>query len=98
MILEDGSIIWLKGNSSLTYPEHFVNATREVSLIGEALFEVAKDASHPFVVHSNGMNTKVLGTSFNIRPIGNHVEVVVFTGKVAVSLANSSKRILVLPS
>ncbi|MDI9863414.1 FecR family protein [Flectobacillus sp. DC10W] len=98
VILEDGSIIWLKGNSLLTYPEHFVNATREVNLIGEALFEVAKDASHPFIVHSNGMNTKVLGTSFNIRPIGNHVEVVVFTGKVAVSLANGSKHILVLPS
>jgi ferric-dicitrate binding protein FerR (iron transport regulator) len=61
VILEDGTIIWLKGNSSLTYPEHFVSATREVNLIGEALFEVAKDASHPFIVHSNGMNTRFWG-------------------------------------
>jgi ferric-dicitrate binding protein FerR (iron transport regulator) len=43
VILEDGSIIWLKGNSSLTYPEHFVNATREVNLIGEALFEYSRN-------------------------------------------------------
>lgn len=98
VMLPDGSIIWLKGKSTLTYPEHFDQATREVSLSGEALFEVAKDAKHPFIVHSGNMDTRVLGTSFNIRPIGKHIEVVVFTGKVTVSLANTNKQLLILPS
>ncbi len=98
IILSDGSIIWLKGNSTLTYPEHFVNQNREVSLKGEALFEVAKDSQHPFIVHSGGMDTRVVGTSFNIRPLGQHIEVVVFTGKVTVSLANSNQQLLIRPS
>lgn len=98
IILADGSIIWLKGKSSLTYPEHFNQATREVSLQGEALFEVAKDARHPFIVHSGAIETRVLGTSFNIRPLGQHIEVVVFTGKVSVSLPSSHQQRLLVAS
>ncbi|MDR6562339.1 MULTISPECIES: FecR family protein [unclassified Arcicella] len=97
LMLSDGSIIWLKGKSTLTYPEHFDKQNREVSLNGEALFEVAKDANHPFIVHSGQMDTRVLGTSFNIRHIGGHIEVVVFTGKVTVSLPNTNKQMLILP-
>ncbi|MFC0184478.1 ferric-dicitrate binding protein FerR, regulates iron transport through sigma-19 [Pseudarcicella hirudinis] len=97
VILSDGSIIWLKGKSTLSYPEEFLDKNREVSLNGEALFEVAKDPSHPFIIHSGGFVTRVLGTSFNIRKIGKKMEVVVFTGKVTVSGLNSPHPLVLLP-
>lgn len=85
--LVDGTLIWLKPNSTLTYPTVFNGNQREINLKGEALFEVAKDASHPFIIHSNNIDVKVLGTSFNIRDnMGKDtVEVAVLTGKVWVS-------------
>jgi transmembrane sensor len=73
LILPDGTHVWLNNASSLRYPVWFVGATREVELTGEAYFEVAKDAAHPFKVHiqnnlagTDGGTIDVLGTSFNI--------------------------------
>jgi transmembrane sensor len=87
VMLADGSIVWLKDNSALTYPATFEGATRNVILQGEALFEVAKDAKHPFIIQCGDLTTTVLGTSFNIRSRGNDVEVVVLTGKVSLTSA-----------
>lgn len=71
--LPDGTKVWLNNASSLRYPVWFTGATREVDLTGEAYFEVAKDAAHPFRVHihnsvtgADGGIIDVLGTSFNI--------------------------------
>jgi ferric-dicitrate binding protein FerR (iron transport regulator) len=73
LILPDGSHVWLNNASSLRYPVWFTGNTREVELTGEAYFEVAKDAAHPFRVHihnslagADGGTIEVLGTSFNI--------------------------------
>jgi ferric-dicitrate binding protein FerR (iron transport regulator) len=70
LTLPDGSKVWLNNASSLRYPVSFAGASREVELTGEAYFEIAKDASHPFKVavhRSNRTSTiEVLGTSFNI--------------------------------
>lgn len=84
--LEDGTQIWLSPSSTLEYPENFRNDLREVSLSGEAFFEVARDEDHPFVIHSGEIETKVLGTSFNIQAYNNQEEiaVTVVTGKVKV--------------
>jgi hypothetical protein len=62
------------------------NAVREVFLSGEAFFTVTKDRKHPFVVYSNELVTKVLGTSFLVKAFKNakQVEVCVKTGKVSV--------------
>ena len=89
-ILSDGSIVWLKGNSKLTYPLKFKGNLRNVDLEGEALFEVAKDAAHPFIIHCGGLTTRVLGTSFNIKHTNNKIEVNVLTGRVFLSSVNAA--------
>ncbi len=66
LVLPDNSKVWLNSNSSLTYAAAFTGATREVELKGEAYFEIAKDASHPFMVKSGRSMVQVLGTHFNI--------------------------------
>lgn len=64
--LEDGTVVWLNAQSRLTYPTAFVGSERRVSVEGEAYFEVAKNAEKPFIVTSQGIEMKVLGTSFNV--------------------------------
>lgn len=93
-ILSDGSIVWLKGKSTLNYPLKFKGNLRKVNLEGEALFEIAKDPAHPFVIHCAGLNTRVLGTSFNIKHRSRKIEVNVLTGRVFLSSANSAAIIL----
>ena len=83
-ILSDGTIVWLKGNSRLAFPAKFGNGKREVTLEGEALFEVAKDEKHPFRIYCGTLTTTVLGTSFNICDTGEEIAVSVLTGKVSV--------------
>lgn len=84
-ILPDGSIIWLKPGAALEYPVPF-GTTRRISLQGEALFEVAKDPEHPFVVSVGDYTATVLGTSFYIRQSDNRrdMELAVLTGKVKI--------------
>ena len=66
--LSDGTRIVLGANSRLTYPRSFaLDAPREVRLSGEARFEVAHDANHPFWVISGEMRTEVLGTVFDVN-------------------------------
>jgi transmembrane sensor len=98
VLLEDGSLVWLKNNSSLTYPDRFTGKDRRVELRGEALFEVAKDASHPFIIQCGELTTTVLGTSFNIKSSEKDIEVVVLTGKVSLTAQHDTQGIVVLPS
>ncbi|AMP97521.1 hypothetical protein AY601_0568 [Pedobacter cryoconitis] len=87
VMLPDGTQIWLNSCSSISYPENLRHADlRTVKLKGEAFFKVKRDVKHPFIVHSLNIQTRVLGTSFNIRAWqGQQTEVTVLTGKVAVS-------------
>jgi transmembrane sensor len=90
--LSDGSVVWLKEGSRLEYPKSFTGATREVTLIGEAFFDVAKVREKPFIIHSTHFTTRVLGTSFNIKAYESDEsqEVAVVTGKVIVSVKKST--------
>ena len=90
--LSDGSLITLQPQSSLSYPEAFADDRREVYLVGEARFEVAKDARRPFLVHAEELVTKVLGTAFSIRAFekDRDITVKVYEGKVSV-LAGKEK-------
>ncbi len=65
--LVDGTKVWINSESQLKYPVNFTKDTREVYISGEAYFQVKKDASKPFIVHTSKGKVKVLGTSFNVR-------------------------------
>lgn len=67
LVLEDGTKVWLNSESSLRYPVTFKGKERRVFLKGEAYFEVAHNERMPFIVESGATETRVLGTSFNIR-------------------------------
>lgn len=67
IVLPDGTRVWLNAGSNLSYADFNSAATREVTLTGEAFFEVVHDAAHPFVVHTNDMDIRDIGTSFEIK-------------------------------
>jgi len=63
--LPDGSTVWLRQGSTISYDKDFVQ--RDVVLTGEAFFDVAKDPDHPFTVSTTNSQVQVLGTRFNVR-------------------------------
>ena len=87
-ILPDGTKISLNKNSSITYPTIFEGDTREIKLDGEAFFNVHHDVAHPFIIHTQGTDIQVLGTSFNVRAYNAQVQVIVNTGRVRFSKNN----------
>ena len=85
-ILPDGSVVALNSNSKLQFPKKFKNNVREVTITGEAFFDVQPDPEKPFIINAGNAQVKVLGTSFNVNayPENETVEVVVETGTVQV--------------
>ncbi|MBT1708430.1 FecR domain-containing protein [Fulvivirgaceae bacterium PWU5] len=86
--LEDGSTIVLESKSKLKYKKDFLNdSSRQVYMFGKAFFKVTKNPYKPFIVHSNEIVVKVLGTSFRVESPenGENILVSVKTGKVSVS-------------
>ena len=66
--LPDSTLVSMNSNSKLIYPSHFTGKTRNVTLIGEAYFEVTKDAKHSFILSTpDDTKVKVLGTKFNVE-------------------------------
>lgn len=86
-LLPDGTTVWLNAGSKLHYENDFNGATREVRLEGEAFFDVIKQPERPFIVHTSGINIKVLGTAFNVKsyPEDKTVETTLYRGLVEVS-------------
>lgn len=80
--LPDGSKVILNGNSRLAYREDF-KENRELSLEGEAFFDVVKNSAFPFKVRVNNTITEVLGTSFNVNEFQKKITVTLITGKIA---------------
>ncbi|WP_143310927.1 FecR family protein [Chitinophaga vietnamensis] len=85
--LPDGSRVWLNAGSKLTYDKDFGSSSREVSLSGEAFFDVAKNAELPFIIHTAAMDVRVLGTRFNIRsyPGDKNTEAALIQGSIEAS-------------
>ncbi|MFW6370779.1 MAG: FecR family protein [Bacteroidota bacterium] len=86
VILPDGSTVALNSNSRLEYSKKFDEKVREVTVTGEAFFDVAPDPDRPFIINAGDARVKVLGTSFNVNayPAAESVEVIVETGIVQV--------------
>ena len=90
--MKDGSVVYLEPGSRLTYSDGFGDSLRMVALDGEAFFQVAKDSLRPFIVETNEVLTKVLGTSFTVSAFSasSKIMVEVKTGKVSVIARGAS--------
>ncbi|WP_300977714.1 FecR family protein [Flavobacterium sp.] len=87
VVLSDGTKVHLNSGSTLKFPVKFVKGNKRiVYLSGEAFFEVSKDKLHPFIVQSNGIDVRVLGTKFNVTsyPKDNMINAVLVEGSVQV--------------
>lgn len=98
--LPDGTIGWLNSGSSIEYNIPFINNSRNVSLHGEAWFDVAADENHPFEIVAGKSIVKVLGTKFNMKayPEEKYVEVVLEEGKVEFSAGGIVQSIMMKPN
>lgn len=102
-VLADGSKVWLNAASSLRFPDSFMGKSRNVDLVGEAYFEVAKNKEKPFRVyatgqpdsHKEGMLVEVLGTHFNINAYNDEAttRTTLLEGSVKISAAENNQAI-----
>ena len=97
MTLSDGSRVWLNSESELRFPLQFAANQRKVVLMGEAYFEVEKDADRPFIVETKDSRIKVLGTSFNVRSYPDEGRVVTTLVEGGVCFGNADARIALKP-
>ncbi|MDO5977433.1 FecR family protein [Flavivirga spongiicola] len=91
LMLSDGTIVHLNAGTTLKYPVKFLNGKyRKVFLKGEAYFEIAKDAKHPFIVNTNDINVRALGTQFNVSSYTDdqNINTVLVEGSVGVYKSN----------
>jgi ferric-dicitrate binding protein FerR (iron transport regulator) len=90
MTLSDGSHVWLNAGSSVKYPVAFIGTERKVEITGEAYFEVAHDASKPFIVSKGETSVTVLGTHFNVNAYDDEesLKVTLLEGSVRVGIGN----------
>lgn len=93
--LSDGTTIAINCESVLKFPFTFSGPYREIYLEGEAYLTVASDPDHPFVIHTNKADIKVMGTSFGIRTYDGAFKTMVSSGKVEVS--TSKQTLIILP-
>jgi transmembrane sensor len=91
IVFPDGTVVKLNSESSITYPARFAENIREVVLSGEAYFDVARYDNWPFTVLTGEVQTKVLGTAFNISyyPENDYINVALVSGSVQVSDKNN---------
>lgn len=86
--LADGTTILLNSGTKITYPSKFTDSTRVVTLDGEAYFSVISDAAKPFIVKTNNLSVRVLGTKFNISayPTNDRTIATLTSGKIQVDI------------
>ena len=100
--LPDGTLVWLNADSKLSFDLNMKEKDqRLVTLSGEAFFEVAHDKKHPFVVYTDKMSVKVLGTAFNIKayPTEKKAETTLIKGSVELYVnGNTPQKFLLRPS
>lgn len=84
--LSDGTKVQLNSGSRFAFPQTFKGMKREVHLVGEGFFEVSKNEKQPFIVSTQKVDVKVLGTKFNLSAYSsdNICETVLLEGKVEI--------------
>src|SRR5687767_7833005 len=101
IVLPDGSQVWLNAGSNLDYNNSSFNkGLREVSLNGEAYFDVVRNVERPFIIHTKKMDIKVLGTSFNVRSYSDEkfAEAALIKGTIEVTLKDRDQKITLNPN
>ncbi|MGN7821341.1 FecR family protein [Chitinophaga sp. 22536] len=96
LTLPDGSTVVLHRGSRLVVPEHFNGLSREVTLLGEAYFDIRSDSLKPFVINTGQLKTTVLGTAFNISAYPEQAEITVSVTRGKVKVEDGTKVLAVL--
>jgi transmembrane sensor len=95
LVLNDGTKVWLNAASVLQFPVQFGGKERRVTLSGEAYFEVHKNPSSPFIVHTSGQDVQVFGTHFNVKAYGDEaVKTSLLEGRVNILSAGRTSSLL----
>lgn len=96
VILPDGSKVWINNDSKIIYGKSFGKDIRELTLVGEAYFEVVKDRNKPFIVHTKEADIRVLGTKFNVKAYKEDakIETTLLTGAVEVDIKGENTQII----
>ncbi|WP_321280981.1 FecR domain-containing protein [Marinifilum fragile] len=98
LVLSDGTKVHLNSETELKYPVKFSGKERIVELIGEAYFEVVSNPEVPFVVRTNRVDTRVLGTEFNVNAYpAENVDVTLVEGKVELRSKKNINKIVLQP-
>ncbi|MCD8185682.1 MAG: FecR domain-containing protein [Rikenellaceae bacterium] len=99
IVLSDGSRVWLNSDTRLRFPTVFPDQERRVFVEGEAYFEVAQQASRPFIVEMGSHSVTVLGTAFNVNAYWDSptIRTTLFSGSVKVSGARSDVEEVLIP-
>ncbi len=94
LTLPDGTNIRLNSGSTLSYGKNFGDKVREITLSGEAWFEVTRKLSKPLIVHTRTMDVKVMGIRFNIKayPEDHSTEAILLNGSIEATLNNMKGR------
>jgi transmembrane sensor len=101
LLLPDGTKVWLNSESKLEYQSNFNDSIREVTLEGEAFFDVVRDKTRPFIVHTSDIDIRVLGTAFNVKsyPKESSIEATLIHGMIEITNKKepSSPKVILRP-
>jgi transmembrane sensor len=100
--MADSSKIWLNAGTTITYGQDYGLQTRTINLVGEAYFEVARDTLHTFIVNTEGIAVRALGTRFNVKAYREEktISATLEEGKIDIrvlNLADKNQRVLLKP-
>lgn len=93
--LPDGSTVWLNSGTTLRYPQNYNKRNRMAEISGEAYFDITPDRMHPFIVRTNMLDIKVLGTSFNIMayPDQDIISATIEKGRVSIEQSQNGEMV-----